>query len=66
MSRKDRVSYTMNLDWEELRKQKNWLLKQGYCDESEGILAILNHLQGHARQQGIPEEVIWKGDPEQE
>lgn len=66
MSRKDTIDYRMVIDWELLRKQKDWLVKQEHCDEVEGILSVLDFLQDDACRQGIPEDVIWGGEPDPE
>ena len=57
------VGSLFNLDWSELRKQKEWLIKQR-TDEADGLLGVIDALQDTALHvMGIPEEDIF-GTPE--
>ena len=53
------MQFDLNIDWNLLRQQKEWLLNQQDCPEANGILGLLDFLQDEAERQGVAETTIW-------
>ena len=49
----------MTLDWELLRKQKEWLLEQAESEFKDGLLSLLDCIQDYAVEDGFSEAEVF-------
>lgn len=50
---------SLTIDWEELRKQKEWLAERAQVDQVQGLLNLIDALQEDAIENGTSEDVVY-------
>jgi hypothetical protein len=50
--------HTRPIDWEALRIQKAWLLRQDGA-QAAGLLHLIDHIQDRAVECGLPEQLVF-------
>ena len=62
MSDKIMKAFLDSIDWDMLKTQKNWLIAQNACDESTGLINLIDAIQDIAvDRMGFDEKTVFTG-----